>query len=248
MRLVVLGSSGTHVGRDRRCSGYLVEHDGTRLVLDLGNGALGTLQQVCDVAAVDAVVLSHLHPDHVVDVYSLYYALRFHRDGQRSVPVLAPGGAREHLAQLLGDDSLFGEVCRFRAVAPGDSAGVGGLRLTFSAAAHPVPALATRVEAADGRVVAYTGDSGPTDALVACAADADLLVADASWLERDGPYPPDVHMTGAQAGRLAAVSGARRLLVTHVFPAIDPAEVAAEAAAVYDGEVLVAVDGQEVLL
>src|SRR5690606_1604891 len=135
-------------------------------------GALGTLQQVCDVAAVDAVVLSHLHPDHVVDVYSLYYALRFHRDGQRSVPALAPRGAREHLAQLLGDDSLFGEVCRFRAVAPGDSAGVGGLRLTFSAAAHPVPALATRVEAADGRVVAYTGDSGPTDALVACAADA----------------------------------------------------------------------------
>lgn len=248
-RVVVLGSAGTHVGPGRMCSSYLVEAAGYRLVLDCGNGSLSNLQLRCDVADVDAVLLSHLHPDHVADVYSLYYALRFHPGGPASVPVYAPAGAREHLARLLPAESVptFAEHCRFEVAKAGDELELGPWRVTLHAAFHPVETLAPRLSY-DGTVLAYSGDSAPTSALVECAAEADLFVCDSSWLERDGPHPGGVHMTGAQAGRTAEQAGAARLAVTHVLPTIDPAEVAAEARSAFAGEVLAAHDLREIRL
>lgn len=243
LSVTVLGSAGTHPGPGRACSSYLVEADGFRALLDCGNGSLANLQQGLDVAAVDAVVLSHLHPDHFADLYGLYYARRFHPDGPRPVRVCAPAGAEHVIGHLVGDGETFGEICRFETVAAGDTTELGPLRVAFFAADHPVETLATRVET-DGAVVAYSGDSGPTGAIAECARDADLFVCDATWLDRAGPFPAGVHMTGVQAGRAAAEAGARRLLVTHVLPTNDPVEVAAEAARSYDGETLVAQDLQ----
>ncbi len=249
LQLRVLGCAGTHPAPDRLCSSYLVESDGYRLLLDCGNGSLTNLQRVCDVADLDAVLLSHLHPDHFADLYGLYYALRFHRDGTQSVPVYAPAGASAHIAQLLPPDSAdtFAASCRFHTVAAGDAIELGPLRVTLFAAYHPVETLACRVES-EGGVLAYSADSAPTPALADCARDADLFVADCTWLARLGPYPPGTHMTGLQAGAQAAQAGARRLLVTHVFPAYDPVEVAAEAARAYGGQVLVARDLLELTL
>ncbi len=246
-RLTVLGCAGTYPGAERACSSYLVEADGWRLLLDCGNGSLSNLQRRCDVAEVDAVVISHLHPDHFVDLFGLYYALRFHPDGPRSVPVHAPRGAFEHLGLMLDDLETFGRHCRFSVAAAGDVLELGPFTLRLSAAAHPVETLASRVEV-DGRVLAYSADSGPTPGLADTARDADLFIADATWLERQGPLPEALHMTGRQAGRQAAAAGASRLLLSHLFPATDPAEVAAEATEVFDGEVLVATDLLELAL
>lgn len=243
LSLTVLGSAGTHPGPGRACSSYLVEAEGCRVLLDCGNGSLANLQQRVDVAAVDAVVLSHLHPDHFADLYGLYYARRFHPDGTKPVRVCAPAGAESLIGQLVGDDGMFGEVCRFETAAAGDTVAFGALRATFFAADHPVETLATRLET-DDAVVAYSGDSGPTGTLAECARDADLFVCDATWLERAGPFPAGVHMTGLQAGRTAAEARARRLLVSHVLPTNDPVEVAAEAARSYDGETRAAQDLQ----
>lgn len=243
MSLTVLGSAGTHPANGRACSSYLVEAQGYRLLLDCGNGSLANLQQRVDVAAVDAVVLSHLHPDHFADLYGLYYARRFHPDGTKPVRVCAPAGAESLIGQLVGDDGMFGDVCRFETAAAGDTVAFGALRATFFAADHPVETLATRLET-DDAVVAYSGDSGPTGTLAECARDADLFVCDATWLERAGPFPAGVHMTGLQAGRTAAEARARRLLVSHVLPTNDPVEVAAEAARSYDGETRAAQDLQ----
>ncbi|MDP8971066.1 MAG: MBL fold metallo-hydrolase [Actinomycetota bacterium] len=246
VRVTVLGCSGTHPAPDRLCSSYLVEAHGYRLLLDCGNGSLTNLQRVCDVAELDAVIVSHLHPDHFADLYGLYYALRFHRDGPRSVPVYAPAGAPAHIAQLLPPDSFdtFVDCCRFRAVSAGDVLELGPLRVTLFAAHHPVETLASRVESG-GTVFSYSADSAATPAIVDCARDADLFAADCTWLDREGPYPPGTHMTGLQAGAQAEEAGARRLLVTHVLPAYDPVEVAAEAARSYGGQVLVARDRLE---
>lgn len=241
LSLTVLGSAGTHPGPGRACSSYLVEADGYRVLLDCGNGSLANLQQRVDVAAVDAVVVSHLHPDHFADLYGLYYARRFHPDGPQPVRVCAPAGAEHLIGQLVGDGGTFGEICRFETAAAGDTLELGPLRATFFAADHPVETLATRLEG-DDTVVAYSGDSGPTGTLAECARDADLFVCDATWLDRAGPYPAGVHMTGLQAGRTAAEARARRLLVSHVLPTNDPVEIAAEAARSYDGETLAAQD------
>ncbi|MGH8887280.1 MAG: MBL fold metallo-hydrolase [Egibacteraceae bacterium] len=249
LRLVVLGSAGTYASRERACSSYLVEADGYRLLLDCGNGSLSRLQHRCDVAHLDAVLITHLHPDHFVDLYGLYYALRFHPDGMRSVPVCAPADAQRFVAQLLPLESaeLLPVCCRFQAAKAGDALEFGPLRVRLFAAAHPVETLAVRVEHPGG-VIAYSADSGPSPEIIACASGADLLLCDSTWLERQRPLPEGVHMTGAEAGRTAAAAGVGRLLVTHVFPRNDPAVVAEEAASEFGGPVLVAVDLEEYVL
>lgn len=249
LRLTVLGCSGTHPGPERACSSYLVEAEGYRLLVDCGNGSLVNLQRVTPVVSIDAVLISHLHPDHFADLYGLYYALRFAPDGPHAVPVHAPPGAQAHLAQLLrGDpDDSFGRTCRFSDTVAGEELELGPFSVRCFQASHPIPTLAPRIAYGD-RVVAYSADSGPAESLTACARDADLFVADCSWLERQRPLPDGVHMTAREAGRHAQAAGAGTLLVTHVFPANDPAESAAEAAEVFSGRVLVATDLQEIAL
>lgn len=245
--LTVLGCSGTHAGRGQMCSSYLLEHDGYRLLLDCGNGSLANLQRCVDVSDLDAVVLSHLHPDHFADLYGLYYALRFHPGGPASVPVYAPAGAGAFIGQLLGSQETFLRTCAFSEVAAGQRLMLGPLHVELFAADHPVETLASRIDA-DGTVVAFSGDSGPTATLVDCARDADLFLCDATWLGRDGPHPEGVHMTGTQAGALASEAATARLLLTHIYPRTDRDALAAEAADAYDGDVLVACDLQEHLL
>jgi ribonuclease BN (tRNA processing enzyme) len=212
-------------------------------LMDCGNGSLMRLQQRLDVADVDALLISHLHADHFADIYSLYYARRFHQDGERPLPVYAPAGAEGFISQLLPQPG-FGAVCRFHDCCPGDVLQIGPMTVTLFAAAHPVETLAPRVEH-DGMVVAYSADSGPSDQVVACARDADLLLCDSSWLERQRPLPPDLHMTGAEAGQTAARAGAEHLVITHVFPGNDPLNVAEEASSAFGGTVSIAADLEE---
>jgi ribonuclease BN (tRNA processing enzyme) len=243
MRLTVLGSAGTHPAPDRLCSSYLVAHEGYHLLLDCGNGSLSNLQRVIDVAALDAVLISHLHPDHFADIYGLYYALRFHPQAPVQVPVYAPAGAHAFITQLLPGESAatFDRHLPISTAEPGDRLSLGPLQVTLFAASHPLETLAPRIEAG-GRVLAYSGDSGLAPGLFDCARNADLFVCDASWLERDRPHPEGIHMTGAEAGRTAQEAGAARLLLTHIYPRNDPATVAAEAAEAYSGEILIAHD------
>jgi ribonuclease BN (tRNA processing enzyme) len=228
-------------------SSYLVTLDGYRLLLDCGNGSLRNLQRHGDVGDIDAVILSHMHPDHFGDLYGLYYALRFHKDGPRSVPVYAPPGSYDFIAQLLYGDEIFPETCKFTEAKAGDVFELGPLRVSLFASNHPVECIAQRIEGG-GRILTYTGDTAPTPTLLPAARDADLLLCDATWLERQRPLPPDVHMTGQEAGRLAVDANAARLMVTHVFPQNRPEDVAAEAATVYGGEVMVADDMMEITL
>lgn len=249
LALHVCGSAGTHPGPGRACSGYLVDNGETRLLLDCGNGSLANAQRACDLADLDAVLISHLHPDHCVDLFGLYYALRFHPGGQQQVPVYAPAGAEAFLRQMLGEDGArhFGDVCVFHTVAAGDTFQVGGLTVRLTAANHPVETLAARVEA-DGRAIAYSADTHLAPGVVDAGRDADLFACDATWLARHGPFPAGIHCTGEEAGQMAAEAGAARLVVTHVVPSNNAAEVAAEAARRYDGEIVIAEDGLEVAL
>ena len=243
MRLTVLGCAGTHTAPGRMCSSYLVEHDGYRLLLDCGNGSLGNLLTVSDVAEVDALLISHLHPDHFADLYGIYYALRFHPSGPGQIPVYAPAGAEEFVTQLLPGESArtFGQRCPMTVVAPGQRLELGPLTVTLHRSFHPIETLASRVEAG-GRVLAYSADSAPSADVVACAAGADLFMCDASWLETDRPFDDGVHCTGLDAGRMAAQAGAAQLLVTHVYPDHDPGLAVEEARSVFDGKVLAAKD------
>jgi ribonuclease BN (tRNA processing enzyme) len=243
VRLTVVGCSGSLPGPDSAASCYLVEHDGFRLALDLGSGAIGPLQRYMDPRRLDAVLLSHLHADHYLDLCSLQVALRYHPDGphHRRVEVYGPAETASALARASwASVPALGEHLDFHDVRPGELR-VGPFTVTAARAAHPVECHALRLEAG-GRSLAYTGDTGPSAAVTELAGGVDLLLAEASFREGDA-NPPDLHLTGLDAGRLAADAGAMRLVVTHVPPWHDPADALAEAQQAYGGPASLALPG-----
>jgi len=243
MRLTVVGCSGSFPGPDSPASCYLVEADGYRVLVDLGSGALGPLQRHCAIGDIDAVLLSHLHPDHCMDVLPLYVARTYDRATTHDrIPIHGPTGAGAHLARAYGrceEPGLRGAFDFVDVVA--GTREVGPLSVTVARTAHPVETWGMRIEHG-GRTLVYSGDSGPCDELVDLAAGADLFLCEASF--RDGDEnPPDVHLTGREAGHLAARAAVDRLVVTHVPPWHDPAQTRIEARSSYDGPVELARSG-----
>jgi ribonuclease BN (tRNA processing enzyme) len=249
VKLTVLGCSGSVPGPDSPASGYLLEAEGYRLVLDLGHGAFGALQRYVDPAEVDAIIVTHLHADHCIDLTAYIVALRYGGAGDRvrgpehRIPLIGPSGTRDRLgaaydpfARKLGLQELFA----FSTPASGE---LGPFALSFAAMNHPVPTTAVRVTSGD-RTLVYSGDTGESDALVSLAHGADVLLCEAS-VAGDEPYIPDLHLTGKQAGEHAERAGVDRLIVTHVPPWNSRQAAADDAAAAFHGPVEIALPAAE---
>lgn len=259
MRITVLGKSPAWQDADGACSGYLVEQDSHRLVVDIGNGVFGKLRRFVDYVDVDTIVVSHLHADHFLDLVPYAYAL-IYAPRQQPVPVHvwpgtdtparpvvhAPAGAREVFRAVTG---AFGfaplierafDVHEYEAQARID---LGPLRLRFCRVPHFVDANAIEVTAASGggRFV-FGSDCRPSEELCAFARDADLLFLEATLPrpEREGPRG---HLTPAEAGEHAKRAGAKRLVLTHISDELDPAWAVGEARTTFDGPVEVAREG-----
>ena len=234
MRLTVVGCSGSYPGPDSPASCYLLEaeHEGRTwsLVLDLGNGALGALHRYADPLEMDAVLLSHLHADHCIDITSYYVLRKYHPSGSRApIPVYGPDGTPGRLARAydLPKSPGMTEEFEFRYY-PAEPFEIGPFAITAFEVKHPVPGYALRI-AAGGKILTYSGDTGPCAALELAAQGADLFVCEASFLE-GAPNPPDLHLTGKEAAAAAAAAGVGRLIITHVPPWHDAQQVLAEAA------------------
>jgi ribonuclease BN (tRNA processing enzyme) len=245
MRLTIVGCSGSLPGPDSPASCYLLEAEGFRLLVDLGNGALGALQRYAPLDGIDAVCLSHLHPDHCLDLTSYYVARTYAPGGRRPpIPVYGPAGTGQRMAQAYGaaEHPGMAGAFAFRTLAEGVRR-IGPFRVTAARMNHPVETFGFRFEHA-GRVLAYSADTGVSQALVRLADRADLLLSEASFL--DGPgLPEDLHLTARQAAEHAARAGAGRLMLTHVPPWYDRVQSLEEASAVaFDGPVSLAAPGE----
>ncbi|WP_307853738.1 MBL fold metallo-hydrolase [Nocardioides palaemonis] len=248
LRLTVVGCSGSYPGPDSPASSYLLEADHTdaagqtrtwRILVDLGNGALGQLHRYVDPLAVDAVFVSHLHADHCLDLCGYYVMRKYHPTGpQPRIPVWGPAGTAERMARaydLPADPGMTEEFDFREHPDPATAVEVGPFRVEAHEVVHPVVAYALRI-GANGRTLVYSGDTGPCPALDRVAQGADLLLAEASFESR-ADNPPDLHLTGSDCGRTAGVAGVGRLVLTHVPPWHDPAVAEAEARATWDGPV-----------
>lgn len=247
MRLTVIGCSGSYPGPDSPASCYLVEaHDGDRtwrILLDLGNGALGTLQRYADPGTIDAVLLSHLHPDHCMDMCGYYVLRKYHPQGALpQLPVYGPEGTADRLARGydLPTDPGMTEEFAFTTY-PEESFGVGPFEILAVPVEHPVPAYALRI-GAEGSVLTYTGDTGDCAGVREAAKGADLLLGEASF-EEHRENPDALHLSGTEVGNIAAQNDVRHLVLTHIPPWHDPHVVLDEATAVYDGPVELAHTG-----
>ncbi|WP_026421341.1 MBL fold metallo-hydrolase [Actinokineospora inagensis] len=245
MLLTVLGCSGSVPGPNAASSGYLLEAEGFLLGVELGSGTLAALQAVRDPFTLDALLFSHLHADHCADFASLAVLRRYHPNPTRDprahrLPVHAPKAAPTRFAAAYATDADelavtdLSDVFDFRPLAV-TTFHIGPFEVTATTAAHPCDAYSFRIDHG-GRSLVYTGDTGTCAAVTALAGGADVLLAEASWTH-GAHTSADLHLSGREAGELAATAAAGRLLVTHVPPWTDRAAVLAEAAAAFDGEV-----------
>jgi ribonuclease BN (tRNA processing enzyme) len=259
MKLTVLGKSPSWQDAGGACSGYLLENGDTTVLIDCGNGVFSKLRQVCDYTDVDAVVLSHLHADHFLDLVPYSYALTY-APRQQPVPVHrwpgtdsparpalhAPPGAREVFRRVVGawgNEDLIENAFDLREYDPSDTLEVGSVRVVFQEVPHFTETFAMRLESADGGCkIAYGADSRPTDDLKDFARGCDLLIVEAT-LPRPERTGERGHLTPREAGEHARAAGAKRVVITHFSDELGDAWMETEATAGFGAPVEVARDG-----
>lgn len=250
MRVTVIGCSGSFGGPRSPSSCYLVqaEREGRTwsIVLDLGSGALGALQRHLDPTALDAVLLTHLHPDHCVDLCGLYVMRRYRPSGSplHHLPVHGPSGTAERISAMYHGLETGGMEAQFDFALVHDASSftIGPFTVTPYAVRHPVEAFGYRVEA-DGATLAYTGDTDDCDNLDPLLAGADVALMDCAFIDgRD--VIEGVHLSGSRAAAAAVrAGGVERLVLTHIPAWNDPEVCRAQAQEHWAGTVEVAAAG-----
>jgi ribonuclease BN (tRNA processing enzyme) len=249
-RVVVLGSCGAWPEPGRACAGFLLEYDGFRVVLDLGYGTLPRLLSVLgSVTAdrLDAVIATHDHPDHIVDLHGLFRARHYGTQHGRRIALYAPEAVLERIADLEDRDRAAAQDVFLWHPLPAEAYDLGPFRLQSRLLSHYVPNAGVRLSTPN-LTVAYTGDTGPDPNVPEIGRDADLFIVDATdrYQQASTPGPPEdraMNMTAGEAAEAAATAGARRLMLTHFWPGNDRDRSLAEATEAFSGDLLMAHEG-----
>ncbi|HEB13012.1 MAG TPA: MBL fold metallo-hydrolase [Actinobacteria bacterium] len=248
MEIIVLGASGTFPRAGGACNGYLVRHGQTNILIDMGTGVLSRLYDWLSPGDLDALVITHLHPDHFLDIYPYRYYLEFCARDKLPLQVLAPTGASDYIQRLFNepDPTKFGEVFSFSDLQGVAGKNIGGLALTSHEVPHLKPTYGMTVEA-DGRRVFYTSDTAFDESLGKIADGVDLLLAETT-LTAAQVGTPVAHMTTTQVGKLASEARVDRLLLTHIWPHFDRQTILEEVRAEFNGKIDLADEGLVIAL
>jgi ribonuclease BN (tRNA processing enzyme) len=226
MRLTVLGGSAAGPNAGAGCSGYLIRDRETAIVIDLGPGTLPELKRHLEPRMLDAIVLSHAHLDHVLDLPALRYSLKYSPSpAWRPIPVWAPPGAVEvldKLAQAFSTDdeapAFYTGVLDIHPYDPAETLTIGSVSLRFAPGVHYVPSWGMRIASTDGSTLGYTADTGPAAEFAELFGGVRLLVSEATLLDPGSePIETRGHLTAAEAGRLATRTGTPALLLSHLW-------------------------------
>ena len=240
MQLTVIGGSGGHPGRGIPCSGYLVEADGFTLLIDPGYG-VATALSALGAPELDAVLISHAHPDHCADLNPLLRARAWAEPSLPELPIHALPDALDAVLALDRPEVLEGSYT-VNHIEPGRDLAIGPFQVRTALLPHPRPNVGMRI-AVDGRSLVYTGDCGPSQELITLARGADLLLAEASYADAVLPELVGMLSCAADVGREAAKANVGRLMLTHLLPKTNEADALAAAARSYAGPISVARPG-----
>lgn len=237
MRVHVVGSSGTYPAPGRPASGYLFELDATRVWCDAGPGTF--MSMPLDTNLIDAIVISHQHPDHCSDLMAAFHAWKYRPDPRDAVPLYAPQAVWDRLCEFLEQEpSSFG----FNPVWTGSEIDIGDMGVEFVEMDHSVPTVGSRWDGR-GRTLFFTGDTGPAGNWRELASDVDVMLAEASYQGRSEEKVYPHHLTAGEAGTIAREVGAGKLVLTHIPPYLDPSVSIGEAELEFDRPVRLAVPG-----
>lgn len=251
--VIALGGASAAPNPGQGCSGYLIENDETRIVLDLGPDTLAELRRHCEMETINGIVITHLHVDHILDLVALWWGwLHYPVPLPAPIPLWLPPGGVDSIGHILTSfgrsdevDRFFSDICAAEEFSPGQPIGIGRATIRFAPTAHYVPCWAVRVELPGG-VVAYTADTGPAADLSSIARDADLLIAEAMLVGAFAESPNRGSSTPAEAARLADKSGAKRLMLTHFWSERDAGEALRLASVTYSGPIVTARPGRTI--
>jgi ribonuclease BN (tRNA processing enzyme) len=241
VKITVLGGSGAWPTAAQACSGYLVQDEGFTLVIDPGYATLPRLLDHVTARDVDAVLISHGHPDHCADLNPLLRARALADDPPPALEVHTLPGAVDAVLALDPPAMLAGAFA-LREFTAGQRFGIGPFDVRTCLLPHFVPNAGMRVSSRTG-TLAYTGDTGPSPDIAALARDAGALLAEATFPRRVPAASAAFASSARQAGQHAAAAGAGALLLTHLWPGSDPAAALAAASESYAGPVSVARPG-----
>ncbi len=237
LSITVLGCSGSYAAPGTACSGYLIRSDTTSIWVDCGPGTVASIQEHLALVDVDALMVSHHHPDHCAELPVIYNAYKWFM-GRTSVPVYAPIGVVEVTEAMAGPT---GDVFDWTVIDPTSRVTVGDIDVRFALTDHPVETLAMRFDCGDESIV-YTADTANGWDPAELASGADLLMGEATVLDAD--WQPDTpHMSAAQIAAAAERSGVGTLVITHLAPGSDSSLFVAEAEANTTTPVVLAVGG-----
>ena len=248
MELLVVGSGAAYPDRPGTASScYVVLHAGAAICLDLGQGAFAGLAGRLEPADLAGVVISHLHPDHFVDLVALRHYLRYEFTPPRGMRVVGPAGLGQRLDGVTGELDFAAGTLRIEDRGEG-RVQVGPFDLESLRVTHSINSFATRVTLAtttDGPAIVYSGDCGRAADLAPLIRPGDALLCEVAF--GPGPVPvPDLHLDGTSVGRLAAETHVSQLLLTHLQMNRDPAATLAAARGEYGGQVLLVNDGDHI--
>lgn len=258
MDVTVLGKSPSWQDAAGACSGYLVQEDDFTLVLDCGNGVFSKLRPRCDYVDVDAVLISHLHADHFLDLVPFSYALSY-APRQQPVPVggfpgtqhparpdlYLPSGGTETLRRIVGcwgNDDLIENAFSIKEYEEHDELSIGPFQVRFCEVPHFTVTYAVELSS-NGSRLTFSADCSPNEQLVQFARDTDLLLIEGT-LPRPERTGIRGHLTPGEAGEHGKKASARRLVLTHYSDELDPEWARAEAVKTYGGPVELAREGE----
>lgn len=226
MKLTILGNNGPFPSAGGACSGYLVREGSVNILIDCGNGVLSNLQKYIRFEELDAIILTHLHSDHISDMMVLKYAIQIKRKrGQlgKSLNVYAPPEPVEEYSRIDIKDAFD-----LKPVIKDTVLNIGSIRITFEQMKHPVLDYAVSLESG-GKHFVFSGDTSWTESIIRFADNADLLMLDAGLLSKDKTGSDVPHLTAEECGILAREANVKKLLLTHFWPEYDINELLNEA-------------------
>ena len=228
MRLTILGCGTAKPRPETPASGLLVESNSNQLLLDCGPGVTNRLAQRMDPRALSAIVVSHLHADHYLDIAALRYLFPWAGHTGRRMPVYLPPGGLKRIAALCIAISerpgFFDDAFDIQEYDPTLPIAVGDLEVSFVGARHYVPAWSIVVDGPDGARLVYSGDTGPSERLLETARTADLLVLEATFASPAEDETERGHLTAEEAIDIATAVGVPRALLVH-YPSERRAEI-----------------------
>jgi ribonuclease BN (tRNA processing enzyme) len=254
MRIRVVGSSPSVPRPGRACSCHLVHAQGTNVLLDMGTGALANLRLLMDYADLDAIVITHMHADHFLDLIPLRYGLKYGPLTRADrLPLWLPPGGEAQLRKVAatfaseGPNDFLDEVFEVHEYDPTASLQVGNLAVTFAKTVHYIDAYAVRLER-NGASVCYSSDTAPCERVEELARGCNVFLCEAALGLAVETGPVRGHLTAIEAGEMAQRAGARRLLLTHYGTEFAPGELEDAARSVYRGPCAIADDGTELTI